>query len=129
MLDKVRIVRVQQRSLHHRRRQIGRRAAIGKEIAFEPNDLAIGFETDSPATQIRMPFSGHAHVGIFVVDHSRCAAGFGGDQRRHQRGDHGLSFFATKRATHSLADADDLMHLQLKHFGDHRLDLGRVLSR
>ena len=129
VVNVISVLGVQQRSLHHRRRQISRGATIGIEIDFHSRDLASGIETNAPATEIRMSPAGHMHVSVFVVDNPCSLTCFRSDQRNHQRRNDGLSFFTTKRAAHPFADAHDLMLGKPQNLSNHRLDLSGILSR
>ena len=120
---------VQQGPLQHGGREIGRRPAVGKEVAPQCLNPALAVEANFPAGKIFMPFAGHSHVIVFVVDHAGRSARLLGHECSHEGGNRRLGLFAAERSAHPFADAHDLVLPQPEHVGNDCLDFGRILSR
>ena len=127
--QKVAVVGVQERSLHHGQRQIGRDAAVRIIGDAERLNPPVIVEANFPRAEIFVTFAGDSHVVVFVVDDAGRAARFASDQRGHHRRDRRLRFLAAKRPAHPFADANNFVLADAEHLGNERLNLGRILRR
>ena len=123
------VVGVKHRAFQDRRREIGKRPAVGVEIELGGEQPTRCIERDAVVGLVLVAFAGDPHVVESREHQPRWPPRAMRHHRRHHGGDRRLGLFATKPAPHAGAFANHLVHAESERLGDDDLGLGGILCR